>query len=284
MYFGTKGLKLGQNFVVTPGGILTAVSGHFSGEITADSGKIGSWTIDHGALKSEEYTDKSGTYHIEIGADGTIQCVLGKNNIRWKIANNGTATFSGKLTAEDISITGGSMTGGNIGGKASMTGGSIGGGGYGPSIGSGTTISTADVHTSDGKTTLDKWCEDIVAKTVTAEYIAGKLTSIDLLTINTSLSFADGAKVYPGDSSVGQSGSIGPLTFKNGFCTGGPSSTGADLDADTLDGHDSTYFATADHTHTGYISGKAISKQLVTDVSFDGENINVTKNWITVIE
>ena len=254
MYFGTKGLKLGPNFVVTPGGILTAVSGHFSGEITANSGKIGNWTIDRGALKSEEYTDKNGTYHIEIGADGTIQCILGKNDTKWKIANNGTATFSGKLTAKDISITGGSMTGGSIGSS---------GGGGGPSVYPG----SCGWGGNSGKT-LDDWfvnnlhaeeayIKDLAAEKIDAEYIANNLSSVDTLTINTSLIFANTASVSPGDSSTGQSGSIGPLTFKNGFCTGGPSASGKDLDADTLDGHDSAYFATADHDHDSEYAKKA---------------------------
>lgn len=120
-------IKVGQYFSVDNMGNLTASNVNLTGEITAESGKIGAWTIQsevkdengkpvQGALYSENtwfYPDgsiKAGS--TQIGADGSIQA--GTN---FSVSADGILTaeggnFSGSINASEI--TGSSITGTEI--------------------------------------------------------------------------------------------------------------------------------------------------------------------------
>ena len=276
IYIGTAGIRMGSNFHVTS-----------NGNLWCQSGNIGNWTIDATGLSYTPPKEKNPT--VTLYPTGLT---LGKTTISnagdmsnganggktgtWSISAEGEATFS------NIKITGSNskMSAGTINGSSKMTGGSI---------------SPGNVGCGSYKN-MDKWCEgtfdtlwatNFSAKNIKtlfqeATFSAQGLTATGTITATKLHINTTGQNLIQVGTNYGKSGSQLGLSFDNGIYTG--ADTTYKLDADTLDSHDSTYFATADHTHSGYISGKAIQKQLVTDVSFDGETINVTKNWITVIE
>ena len=136
---------MGANFHVNKNGNLYAVNGEFAGKITSSEGKIGGWTINSDGLSAG---------YMEIKSNGSMK----NTNEKWSISRNGQATFS------DINITGGKMTGGTIGGGSKMTGGSISPGGVG----------------CGGYDNMNKWCEHIVATSVTADYIESKVSDSGL--------------------------------------------------------------------------------------------------------
>ena len=84
---------------------------------------------------------------MTINSNGSMS---GKN---WSIDTNGKASFS------NANITGGSMSGGTIGGKADMNGGTISGAAM-----TGGSISANQVKVGDR--TLTEWCKHIVSDTI----------------------------------------------------------------------------------------------------------------------
>ena len=92
----TSSLQVGDNFSVSSSGRLTANNANITGQITADSGRIGGWRI------SEDYIRAGSTY---LYADGEINC----DNL---IATN--ADISGDINATSLSCTNGSIGGWTI--------------------------------------------------------------------------------------------------------------------------------------------------------------------------
>lgn len=88
MYFGTSGLRLGDKFSVTSAGVMYAKDGHYEGEITSNSGRIGGWYIG---------TDTLSGGNITMDSTGSIYA---KDNAWW-IKGDGTASFT------NVKITGG---------------------------------------------------------------------------------------------------------------------------------------------------------------------------------
>ena len=200
VYLGTNLISLGDTFKVSN-----------TGELTASKGKIANWYFTDGAFYDEkvktsgktdygDYDKKQGKYtsvyqngmyfgnggirfgsNFHVGSNGDMYAVAGTiggwtigtssltgNNLKlyssgaiegtnWNINSGGKATFS------DINITGGKMTGGTIGGGSKMTGGSI---------------SPSGVSCG-GYDNMNSWCQDIVARTVTADYIKSKVLEVD---------------------------------------------------------------------------------------------------------
>ena len=93
----TSSLQVGDNFKVSSSGRLTANNANITGQITADSGRIGGWRI------SEDYIQAGSTY---LYADGEINC----DNL---VATN--ADISGDINATSLSCTNGSIGGWTIG-------------------------------------------------------------------------------------------------------------------------------------------------------------------------
>ena len=77
-----KTFVAGNNFAVTTAGKLLASGADISGKIVADSGKIGSWNIDNGAITNT---------HTTLTSDGKISC--------------SEATISGNITATYLTAT-----------------------------------------------------------------------------------------------------------------------------------------------------------------------------------
>lgn len=132
-----------------PGGLRMGVNFHVNkkGQFYAINGTIGGWAIGDSSLKGGSLT---------LYSSGAVK---GTN---WNISSGGKATFS------DIHITGGNMSGGTISG-GTRTGGSITGGSISPG---GVSCGRYD--------NMNKWCEHIVATSVTADYIESKISSSDL--------------------------------------------------------------------------------------------------------
>ena len=61
------GIAVGSSFGVTSGGILTANGATISGIITADEGRIGTWTISANALIGNNYYLDAGAYWDSAG-------------------------------------------------------------------------------------------------------------------------------------------------------------------------------------------------------------------------
>lgn len=156
IYFGKGGIRLGEHFHIDSNGNLYANNGYFDGQLHSTKGNIAGWDITKSALKAG---------NMEIRSDGAIKHTGGK----WNINNTGVATFT------DINITGGSMSGGTIGGKADMTGGTISGATRTGGTIKGGTINGDDVtihYDINGKTyntTLTKFCENVVTKSLTVD-------------------------------------------------------------------------------------------------------------------
>lgn len=157
IYFGPGGLRMGANFHVNRAGSLYCIDG-----------SIGGWEIKAGSLKGNS---------LKLYSTGAIN----DNGDTWHIAANGEATFKNIKSANihGGEISGGSRTGGTIAGRTQMTGGTI--GGSASMVGG--TISTSQVMTTSG-ISLDKWCENIVAKTVTADEIKSKIATINTVEMN----------------------------------------------------------------------------------------------------
>ena len=90
-------IAIGNNFVVTNDGYLTASGANITGEITATEGQIANWTIDDTALyySSSTFGASGGMY---FGEDGL------------SLGSAFQVTSSGAVTASDLDITGGSIT------------------------------------------------------------------------------------------------------------------------------------------------------------------------------
>ena len=114
MYFGTSGLSIGQNFVVTNSGNLTAKNGDFSGKITASSGKIANWNIGTNEIKSSTdgtYNNTSGMYfgsnglrlgaNFKVSSGGDLSCI--NSTIRSTSGNYEIALGDGQVQFWTIS-------------------------------------------------------------------------------------------------------------------------------------------------------------------------------------
>ena len=188
MYFGSAGIRLGENFHVSNQGNLYANDGDFEGKIKSGSGEIGGWTINSTNLKAG---------NITIGSNGAISGGT-KNGANWKIENDGTATFTDiSITGKNSKWTNGSITGGTISNNrtgGSITGGSIGGGGGSmPTIspglckygsgggGSGTleyhfdSIVATKIKAAEGE------FENLITTKIDATYIKGKIQQISVI-------------------------------------------------------------------------------------------------------
>ena len=117
----TPAIRFGNgNFSVGSDGKLTAKSATISGSVTAQSGKIGGWTIGTSTLTAG---------NITLNSNGSMSGGSGNNT--WSIATDGKATFN-HLTASKGGTIGGwtigasTLTGGNItlNSNGSMGGGS----------------------------------------------------------------------------------------------------------------------------------------------------------------
>lgn len=89
IYFGEKGISLGNNFSVSSEGILNAIDANISGKITANEGTIGGFTINDNSLSA----DSSGN---------TV--IISPNGI--SLGTNFDVTANGELTATNVDITG----------------------------------------------------------------------------------------------------------------------------------------------------------------------------------
>lgn len=169
IYFGDGGLRMGANFHINSNGDLWCNSGYFNGELHAESGEIAGWTINTNNLKAK---------NITISAEGSISGGV-KDGNNWSIDSDGNAKFNA------ISITGGSMTGGNVG-----SGASIGKGGSGPSVYPG----NCGWNGKSGKT-LNDWfvnrlqakkayIKDLAADKINATYIIGKLAKAKIADVS----------------------------------------------------------------------------------------------------
>ena len=87
------GLHLGNNFSVSPSGVLSASGASISGTIAATAGWIGNWQVLNNKLQST-----SGT--VYLGTDG------------FKLTNNFVVNSQGKLSAKGIDVSGGDIRGG----------------------------------------------------------------------------------------------------------------------------------------------------------------------------
>ena len=71
IYLGTDGVACGSKFKVTKAGVLTATDVELTGKITAESGKIGGFTITASSIYSGNKSTLASTYSgIYIGTDG----------------------------------------------------------------------------------------------------------------------------------------------------------------------------------------------------------------------
>lgn len=222
VYLGTDKISLGSNFSVNN-----------TGELTAKSGKIASWNFNNGAFYNDAaaknptyatYNEKSkkwivntnGMYfgnggirfgsNFHVGSNGNMFAVdgtiggwtIGDSSLTggsltlnsdgsisgpgWSITSGGAATFSNVKSANihDGTISGGSRTGGSM---------------------SGGTIHPSSVGVPGGRT-LNEWCKDIVADSVTADFIKGKIADITTLIVGGSVflgSKRDGNRVLSKD-------------------------------------------------------------------------------------
>lgn len=199
VYLGTDKISLGSNFSVKNDGTLTAKSGIIAG-----------WHFNNGAFYSGNvkhqtaFGNEKGAYEEEgiyfgqggirfgsnfhVSSAGNMYAIDGSIG-GWDIQNDrlkgGTLTLyktgaindsndawhidsGGKATFKNIRITGGEMSGGTISG-GNRTGGSITGGSISPGgVGCG------------GYDNMNKWCEHIVATSVTADYIESKVSDSGL--------------------------------------------------------------------------------------------------------
>lgn len=79
VYLSPTGLRVGDNFSVSSGGILTATGASISGNITATSGKIGGWQINQSSLSGGNTTlNSNGT--INASALNVYQVSIKNNN------------------------------------------------------------------------------------------------------------------------------------------------------------------------------------------------------------
>ena len=158
LYFGKGGLRMGGNFHVDSQGNLYAINGNFAGKITSSEGNIAGWTLSSSSLTGGS---------MKINSNGSMS---GKN---WSITADGKASFS------NANISGGTI------------GGSGGSGGSHPRI----NPTNTDVGPSGG-TNMNDWCvnqihaqkawiDELIAKKITADYIAGKIAAIETLTVKT---------------------------------------------------------------------------------------------------
>ena len=229
MYFGSAGIRLGENFHVSNQGNLYANDGDFEGKIKSGSGEIGGWTINSTNLKAG---------NITIGSNGAISGGT-KNGANWKIENDGTATFTDiSITGKNSKWTNGSITGGTI--SNNRTGGSITGGSIGGSGGSYPSISPDAVKVGNG--TLEQWGVKIADGRIEAYEGEFKKLAADQITatnINAafakgSLEFAAGHLTSTGNIDLnghikngnltGATGSVAGISFKGGIVTSIPSS------------------------------------------------------------
>lgn len=195
VHLGTDKISLGDTFSVKNDGTLTA-----------SKGKLAGWNFNDKAIYNDEVTDarygnnngvfSKGVYfgegglrmgsNFHVNSAGQLYCIDGSiggwkikagsltggsltlystgaiKGTNWNISSGGKATFS------DIHITGGNMSGGTISG-GTRTGGSITGGSISPGgVGCG------------GYDNMNKWCEHIVATSVTADYIESKVSDSGL--------------------------------------------------------------------------------------------------------
>lgn len=195
VYLGTDKISLGSTFSVNNTGFLTA-----------SKGKIAGWNFNNKAIYNDDVTDprygnsagvfSKGVYfgegglrmgaNFHVGSNGWMYATagtiggwtIGSSTLKggnltlnsggsmsgpgWKIESGGKATFN------NIHITGGEMSGGTISG-GNRTGGSITGGSISPGgVGCG------------GYDNMNKWCEHIVATSVTADYIESKVSDSGL--------------------------------------------------------------------------------------------------------
>lgn len=100
VYLGNNGISCGTAFKVTNAGVLTATNATISGNITASSGKIATWTIDGDHIYNGiAYTGAKNNNSTGMGA-------YGKGLAFW--AGNGrfSVTQTGSLYASNASITG----------------------------------------------------------------------------------------------------------------------------------------------------------------------------------
>lgn len=142
IYFGPDGLRMGANFHVNKSGYLYAINGEFAGKITSSEGEIGGWKIKKTSLEGGK---------MSINSNGSM------SGNGWSIGSDGKASF------KNMNISGGTISGG------SRTGGSISGG----------SISPSKVGVPGGGN-LNDWCKDIVARSVTADYIESKVSDSGL--------------------------------------------------------------------------------------------------------
>lgn len=96
VYLSPTGIKVGDNFRVSGSGKLSATGADIDGKITADSGRIGGWTISNSALyNGNTYLNSNGTISGANLSGGSITIGTG-----FAVDN------SGKLTATNANITG----------------------------------------------------------------------------------------------------------------------------------------------------------------------------------
>lgn len=142
----TKGVYFGK------GGIRFGANFHVgsNGNMFAIEGTIGGWDIGSSSLTGGS---------LKLNSDGSLE------GPGWSITSGGEATFSNVKSAN---IKGGTISGGD------RTGGSI-----NPSKVS------APANGDFGGGSLNDWCQNIVTTSVTADYIKGKISSIEILTVKT---------------------------------------------------------------------------------------------------
>ena len=100
VYLSSSGLRVGDDFKVSSSGRLTAKNAEISGEISANSGSIGGWTITGDSIYAED------TY---LKSDGTIECygLTARNaNIRGEIYADYLECDSGKIGGWVIDVDG----------------------------------------------------------------------------------------------------------------------------------------------------------------------------------
>ena len=291
MYFGSGGLRLGSNFHVSSGGTLSA-----------NEGNIGPWHLTASGIYNDPVPNNAtvsltpGQFKLgnfTVTSAGALSG--GSGNNKWSIEDGGDATF-GNLTVSNITVTGGKWQNGTISG-GSRTGGSITGGSISPG-------GVSMPLRTGGNGTMTDWCAGeidylavsrikvtqadiadlkatkIDAATITGSWIAGKLSSSNLTTsgiIKTHTLTVEGTLNAKSSQTHGLDGNVGGLSFTLGICTGIPNG----LNADTLDSHDSNYFAKSDHTH----SLSTTTKRVVTGINYssDGKITSVSTDDITVL-
>ena len=270
IYFGKAGIRLGSSFHVNDSGKLYAVMG-----------EIGGWYItSSGLYDAEKQTDRKVSLKPTELILGNFKVTnagqIGQTNkeSKWSITKEGKATFA------NINITGGTMTGATITG-GSRTGGSITGG----SIGSGTRGVNFDpngIGIGNTKKNLGDWVVDeLIAKTVTADYITSAFTSSVNITVGslTASSFTLGKL---GSTNIGgeagKTGTKAGIRFRDGFAV---DISAGDIDAKKLDGQYASYYAKASAVPSESDSVTVVTGVTATGTDSEGKPVTINIDTTT---